>query len=209
MPTEKGFDDHGPNREMQRTTAFLASLGRPSPLISMALGRRREVPVEIKIAESESELRRCYPVMVQLRQHLGEDEFISRVRRQVERYGYGLVYVEDDGKVRAVAGYRISECLCDGRFLYVDDLVTDVSNRSRGYGEQLLAWLVAKGREEGCSELGLESGVQRHDAHRFYLRSRMRISSYHFSLSLRDVPGAAQPGLAVGPGPRWRSEPGR
>lgn len=125
--------------------------------------------------------------MVQLRPHLAEGEFIERVARQMGRYGYAVVYVEDDGEVRAVAGYRISECLCDGRFLYVDDLVTDQSSRSRGYGEQLLAWLVAKGQEEGCAELGLESGVQRHDAHRFYLRARMRISSYHFSLNLRDV----------------------
>jgi hypothetical protein len=28
----------------------------------------------------------------------------------------------------------------------------------------------------------LDSGVQRHDAHRFYLTNRMVISSYHFRL---------------------------
>jgi GNAT superfamily N-acetyltransferase len=140
--------------------------------------------MEIRTVDSDADLRRCYPVMAQLRPHLGEDEFIERVRRQMDRYGYSVVYVEGEGQVRAVAGYRISECLCDGRFLYVDDLVTDQSFRSRGYGERLLAWLVAKGKAEKCAELELESGVQRHDAHRFYLRARMRISSYHFSLKL-------------------------
>ena len=143
--------------------------------------------MEIRTAESEIELRRCYPVMVQLRQHLEEDAFIQQVQRQMDHYGYAVAYVEDSGQVCAVAGFRISECLCDGRFLYVDDLVTDQSHRSQGYGEQLLTWLTEKARQEGCSEIGLESGVQRHDAHRFYLRTRMRISSYHFSLNLLDT----------------------
>ncbi|MGZ5001726.1 MAG: GNAT family N-acetyltransferase, partial [Chthoniobacterales bacterium] len=30
----------------------------------------------------------------------------------------------------------------------------------------------------------LDSGVQRFDAHRFYLMKRMKISSHHFSLEL-------------------------
>jgi hypothetical protein len=32
--------------------------------------------------------------------------------------------------------------------------------------------------------LDLDSGVQRHDAHRFYLRERMHISSHHFTKRL-------------------------
>jgi GNAT superfamily N-acetyltransferase len=84
----------------------------------------------------------------------------------------------------AVAGYRLSESLVAGRNLYVDDLVSAETERSRGYGKLLLDWLKAEARAAGCSELHLDSGVQRHDAHRFYLRERMHISSYHFRLSL-------------------------
>lgn len=142
--------------------------------------------MEIKTADSELDLRRCYPVMVQLRQHLGEDEFVQQAQRQMRQYGYAVAYIEDGEQVCAVAGFRISECLCDGQFLYVDDLITDQSHRSQGYGEQLLSWLVEKAKQEGCSELGLDSGVQRHDAHRFYFRARMHISSHHFSRDLRD-----------------------
>ena len=140
--------------------------------------------INIKTATFEQDLRRCFPVMVQLRRHLTEDEFVERARHQAERYQYRIVYVEDEGHVRAVAGYRLSECLCDGRFLYVDDLVTDQAHRSRQYGEWLFDWLVTKAQQEKCAEIGLDSGVQRYDAHRFYLRMRMRISSHHFSLNL-------------------------
>lgn len=139
----------------------------------------------IHIAQTETDICRCFPVMVQLRQHLTEEVFLSQVRRQHDHYGYSLAFVEDDGKIRAVAGYRISECLFAGRFLYVDDLVTDASCRSHGYGDALFDWLTARAREEGCATLELESGTQRHDAHRFYFRKRMRISSYHFSLDMK------------------------
>jgi hypothetical protein len=43
---------------------------------------------------------------------------------------------------------------------------------------------VAEARATGCAKLELDSGVQRFDAHRFYLRKRMIISSHHFSLEL-------------------------
>ena len=92
--------------------------------------------------------------------------------------------MEDEIGVRAVAGFRMLESLYAGRFCYVDDLVTDATGRSLGYGGVLFDWLVATARAEGCGRLELDSGVQRFAAHRFYLTKRMRISSHHFSLEL-------------------------
>jgi hypothetical protein len=48
----------------------------------------------------------------------------------------------------------------------------------------LFDWLVGEARAAGCQSLELDSGVQRFDAHRFYLRNRMAISSHHFRLAL-------------------------
>ena len=73
----------------------------------------------------------------------------------------------------------------NGRVLYVDDLVSDASMRSRGYGHQLMEWLRERARANGCVALTLDSGVQRFDAHRFYFTERMHISGYHFSQELR------------------------
>jgi GNAT superfamily N-acetyltransferase len=98
--------------------------------------------------------------------------------------GYRLAYVEDASRVAAVAGFRILECLAWGKFLYVDDLVTDEGSRSKGHGRELLRWLAAHAREKGCAELHLDSGVQRFGAHRFYLSRRMEIRSHHFVLPL-------------------------
>ena len=48
----------------------------------------------------------------------------------------------------------------------------------------MLAWLIQQAAEEGCAALHLDSGVQRKDAHRFYLREGMTLASYHFKISV-------------------------
>ncbi len=141
--------------------------------------------MEVRVAETDADVERCYPVMVQLRPHLTRESLVAQVRRQREREGYQLVYVEDEGQVRALAGFRFQEMLARGWHMYVDDLVTDELGRSRGYGAFLMDWLVARAREEGCDNLDLDSGVQRFAAHRFYFRQRMTISAYHFALPLK------------------------
>ena len=138
----------------------------------------------IQLAETDGQIQRCFAVMAELRTHLIEGEFLERIRRQ-QREGYRLVCLEDDGAVKALAGYRISECLFRGKFMYVDDLITTAAGRSKGYGRQLFAWLLAEAKAADCGELSLDSGVQRFDAHRFYLRHRMDIIAHHFRLKLR------------------------
>lgn len=137
----------------------------------------------IRLVESDADIERCFPVMVQLRTHLDPAAFVATVRRQAAG-GFRMACLEDDGQVRAVAGFRVLEKLFGGRTLYVDDLVTDAAVRSRGYGTRLLGWLIAHARTDNCQCLELDSGVQRFDAHRFYLINRLHISSYHFRLKL-------------------------
>jgi GNAT superfamily N-acetyltransferase len=140
--------------------------------------------MQIKLAETEAEIARCFPVMAQLRPHLAREEFVARAKLQAAQDGYRLAYLEDDGAVKAVAGFRFEEMLSRGRFLYVDDLVTDERERSKGYGGALFDWLVQHAREQGCARLHLDSGLQRKDAHRFYERKGMQIQCYHFGLKL-------------------------
>ena len=133
----------------------------------------------VKIASSDAEIEKCYPVMAELRPHIAEDGFLDLVR-EMEVDGYRLAYLEDAGAVSAVAGYRIYRNLFLGKHLYVDDLVTSNQQRSRGHGAQLLGYLRDLAIAEDCAYLHLDSGTQRHDAHRFYFREGMSIACYHF-----------------------------
>ena len=142
----------------------------------------------IALARDDWEIQRCYPVMAELRPHLQPEEFLPRVKRQAELASYHLAYILDgddkDGDVKAVAGFRVSECLAWGRFLYVDDLVAKSDERSKGYGGVLFDWLVEYAKGEGCDQFHLDSGVQRFAAHRFYLTKRMLIEAHHFGLKV-------------------------
>lgn len=142
----------------------------------------------IRIATTDVEIAACYPVMRELRPHVTEDQFLARVRSQ-ESAGYKLVYVQASVDVVAVAGFRVSENLAWGLFLYVDDLVTLGEHRSKGYGTQLLSWLKERAAQEGCNQMHLDSGIQRKDAHRFYEREGMTLASLHFVVKIASSSG--------------------
>jgi GNAT superfamily N-acetyltransferase len=136
-----------------------------------------------RFAETDGEILACYPVMAELRPHIVKQEFVTQVRRQ-QKNGYCLACLAEGEEIQAVVGFRISESLAWGRYLYVDDLVSRAPIRSQGYGHELFKWVVEFAKSEGCEALHLDSGVQNFAAHRFYLRNKMSISSHHFRLSL-------------------------
>lgn len=89
--------------------------------------------MKIRIAKTDTEIAACYPVLRELRPHITESEFLSRVRAQ-EKGGYLLAFVKEASGQVAVAGFRIGENLAWGGFLYFDDLITHPTYRSKGYG---------------------------------------------------------------------------
>ncbi|MEH2209619.1 GNAT family N-acetyltransferase [Nostoc sp.] len=139
--------------------------------------------MSIKLAESDLQILGCFPVISQLRPHLQQDNFVEQVRYQMKE-GYQLAFLEIEKQAVAIAGFRISNCLASGKFLYIDDLVVDELKRSHSYGQQLFQWLIEYARNHECKHLSLDSGVQRFAAHRFYLMQRMSITSHHFSIEL-------------------------
>jgi GNAT superfamily N-acetyltransferase len=92
----------------------------------------------------------------------------------------GEVIAPGGDRCVGVAGWRVTANTAAIRKLYVDDLVTRASERSRGIGALLLTELTDRAKLAGCQIVDLDSGVQRGDAHRFYMREGLTISSFHF-----------------------------
>jgi GNAT superfamily N-acetyltransferase len=134
-------------------------------------------------AESDHEILRCLPVLLELRPFLTRETFLSTIRR-MKTGGYCLVMVEAVRKVVAVAGYRFSEHLARGKFLYIDDFVTAADVQRSGHGQKLFEWLAKTAKDADCEEMHLDSGVQRADAHLFYEKQKMHFSSRHYALKL-------------------------
>jgi GNAT superfamily N-acetyltransferase len=137
----------------------------------------------IKIAQNAGDITRCFDVMHELRPHLMLESYLAQAARQ-QAQGWLLAFLECDDVIRSVAGYRIIENLAWGRILYVDDLVTRANDQGGGFGSALFDWLVAQARQHQCSQFHLDSGVQRFDAHRFYLHKRLDITCHHFAMRL-------------------------
>jgi len=134
----------------------------------------------VKIAGTADEYIACFEVIKQLRPHLDQQQFLALIPK-ITNEGYRLAYILGDSAVVAAAGFRVGHNLFMGKNLYVDDLVTLKSERSKGYGETLINYLRKLAIEEGCHKLHLDSGTHRGEAHKFYFRQGLTIASYHFS----------------------------
>jgi GNAT superfamily N-acetyltransferase len=139
--------------------------------------------MEIRELENETDLEAAFPVLKELRPALtlaGLRDSFPRQRAE----GYRLWAAEVGGRIAAVIGWRILHLLHSGKTLYVDDLVTSPAYRGQGLARALLDHTEAEARRAGCSTFSLDSGPQRHDAHRLYLNFRLRIVSHHFAKDL-------------------------
>ena len=140
-----------------------------------------------ELAEGETEL--AARALLELRPDSGPVEVLVTAIDRVHRpAGYRLVasFEDEERDAAAVAGFRIHESLAWRRHLYVDDLVTAADRRSRGHADRLFAWLHEEAVRQRCVQFHLDSGVgpERADAHRFYFRHGLRITSYHFARGL-------------------------
>jgi len=119
----------------------------------------------------------------QLRPQLPPD-YVTRLT-EVFADGARMAAVVEGDSVLCVAVWRLIENTFEGCRLYVDDLVSDELRRSQGAGKMMLDWLEAKATALDCAVLALDSGVQRQQAHRFYFREGMHISSFSFRKVLK------------------------
>jgi GNAT superfamily N-acetyltransferase len=139
-------------------------------------------PPIVKEVTNEAEARRCWPAFSELRPLLlDENEFIERWAKQSGE-NYQIVYVEFAGEVVAVAGFRLMNTMAWGKIIYLDDLVALNAHRGRGFGSALLKWLEQKAILERCDQVHLDTGYQRHAAHKAYLRAGFQLSCHHLSL---------------------------
>jgi GNAT superfamily N-acetyltransferase len=141
--------------------------------------------MEIVELHSEVELRAAFPVMRELRSGIDEDHYLGLINEMMLQ-GYRLLALQQADQILALAGLAVLTNLYYGRHVWVYDLVTTSEARSQGYGRLLLSHVEAFAREQGCALVALASGLQRTEAHRFYIeRMGYERSAYVFEKRLR------------------------
>ncbi|MGI8708609.1 MAG: GNAT family N-acetyltransferase [Actinomycetota bacterium] len=116
---------------------------------------------------SDTDLRRAWPVLAELRSHLDKHAYMQLLGT-MRSEGYRLFALDDGAGITALAGVGIGTNFYYGKYLWVYDLVTTEAERSSGRGASLMRDLENFARTEGCDTIALASGLHRKDAHRFY-----------------------------------------
>ena len=133
---------------------------------------------------SDTDLRRAWPVLAELRPHLDEDAYIEKLDT-MRSDGYRMFALDDGGGIKVLAGVSIGTNFYYGKYLWVYDLVTTEAERSSGLGASLMRELENLARTEGCDTIALASALHRKDAHRFYeARLGYERASYTFHKTL-------------------------
>lgn len=141
----------------------------------------------IEVAKSDELIAATFELFLQLRPHLKRELFVEQVRHMQNEYSYKIVMASNGQEPVAAAGYRITHSLAWGKYLYIDDLIADKNHRRHGHARTLWNWLVNQAEQNNCDQIHLDSGVHRHDAHKYYLKNGMDITCHHFQIALGNV----------------------
>jgi ribosomal protein S18 acetylase RimI-like enzyme len=139
--------------------------------------------MKIKQAKEKEDFLKCWEVVHELRPELDPDRYLTLMLYMIDE-GYKLIYIEEDGKAVSFCGYRITTMLYRGRSIYIDDLCTLPEARGKGHAKALLDYVLKEAKEEELESIHLDSGHQRHAAHRLYLDFGFTISAHHFEMKL-------------------------
>jgi GNAT superfamily N-acetyltransferase len=98
----------------------------------------------------------AFPLVVQLRPHLSEAEFLRRVQRQGHG-GYELIGAFADGMMIGLLGIRPVHTLMRGYHLHIDDIVVDETRQRTGVGHALMAYAEADAAARGMTAVFLDA----------------------------------------------------
>jgi GNAT superfamily N-acetyltransferase len=132
----------------------------------------------VKRLESDKEIVESFDLMCQLVYMVDKDYYLSLVRKK-ETQGY-LLFGLFDEKLVSLIGVRFYDYFSSEKILIIDDFVTEKNNRKKGYGSYLFNWIESFALKRNCSEIRLDSKLEREIAHSFYKKKGMILEGYHF-----------------------------
>jgi len=98
-------------------------------------------------------------------------------------YRCAVAYAQDD-TMAGLCGFWIAPRFYGGKIIQPDNLIVDDAHRGAGLGTQLLHWIEALGRKEGCDMAVLDTYTHNVKSHKLYHREGYHILGYHFAKKL-------------------------
>lgn len=137
--------------------------------------------MKIHIVKSPSDLERIYPLLTELRTHLTYESFLDTYHHAHKSDQYELVGFFEEDNIVALVGYRVLYDFVRGRHLYIDDLITTQTVRSKGLGATVLKFAEEKARELNCTGgLRLCAGIENTGGIKFYEKNGWKARALAF-----------------------------
>jgi len=130
----------------------------------------KDMPISETLVIKElcvNELEQVFPLVSQLRTHLSLNEYIKLVKL-MQPNGYKIICLYEDERAVSYAGFARLINLYYGDHIWVYELVTDKSQRGKGYGKLLLSYIEKYAKDNCLGCVALSSGLARIEAHQFY-----------------------------------------
>ena len=141
----------------------------------------------VRLVESH-EQSEALRLLAGLNPDVSAEQLESRMSEILEKHPHYELYGAYDGdSLVAVCGAWVATKLWCGRYLEVDNIVTDPERRSMGAGTQLMEAMENLARERDCEILALDSYASNTASHRLYHRLGYEIKGFHFVKELRAV----------------------
>ena len=132
----------------------------------------------------------CRGIHSQLRSNLNQltsndyAELMQKLCQTNQSRVCGIVRQRQSEKdILALAFYRIHPTTFDTIRFELHDLVVDEAERNRGLGTRLLQYLIDQAKQHGAPSLVLQCDLTNVNAHRFFFRHGLIISSFGFYLN--------------------------
>lgn len=125
-----------------------------------------------------------FQLLKQLRPHLSLEDFDTTYQEAKTANGYQLLGIALNSRLVALMGYRVLDDFVHGRHLYIDDLVVDEAERSKGLGGTLLNQAEVIAKNLNCSRLRLCTGVENENAKTFYERNGWDLKAVVFKKTI-------------------------
>lgn len=122
---------------------------------------------EIKFFSTSEEWTLAFPAFESLRPKMTVETFLAN-RQNCLDGGYQLLGLVVDAKVVCVAGITVRPHVENKMQLEIEDFSTHPVYKRKGYGRQVLEWIVVYAEENKCFRIKIDSGTSREEAHQFY-----------------------------------------
>lgn len=139
--------------------------------------------IQIQELRKETQWIEAFSLMSQLGTELNVEEYLILLKKMTSE-GYQLFALYEENQMKSLIGLTIRTNFYHKSHAYIYDFVSDQTERSKGYGQQLLLYIHKWAKEQGVEFMALESGIQRTELIAF-MKKKMEYDKWCYSFRKR------------------------